>query len=77
MTKKQRRSVRKKHLEKLKKLRETYLNASVETRPDIKVVLGKATGVNPFGYKLSKGSTPKPAIAVPNWRPDQSLPPDE
>jgi len=77
LTKKQRRAARKKHLTKLKELRKTYLNVAVKTGPDIDVNIGKAFGANPYNYRLLKGATPKPQIAIPQWRPDKSTPPYE
>ncbi len=77
LNKKQRRKLRKIHLAKLKKLRETYLGKSVKTGPAHEVVLGQATGINPFKFRLKNGKAPPPVIGTPSWRPDRSAPPYE
>ncbi len=75
LNKKQRRKRRKLHLAKLKILRDTYLNETAKPGPTQKVVLGKATGMNPFKFKLRNGGTPQTIVATPAWRPDRSAPP--
>jgi len=75
MTKKQRRSNRKTYLAKMKILRDTYLNNAAKPGPTQIVALGKATGLNPFKFKVRNGSTPPIIIATPAWRPDRSAPP--
>ncbi|MCP4185503.1 MAG: D-alanyl-D-alanine carboxypeptidase [Hyphomicrobiales bacterium] len=75
LNKKQRRKRRKLHLAKLEILRDTYLNEAAKPGPAQKVVLGKATGMNPFKFKLRNGGTPRTIVATPAWRPDRSAPP--
>jgi len=75
LNKKQRRKRRKSHLAKLKILRDTYLNETAKPGPTQKVVLGKATGLNPFKFKLKNGSKPQKIVGTPAWRPDRSAPP--
>ncbi len=75
LDKKQRRKLRKLHLAKLKKLSNTYLDKSVKTGPAQKVILGQATGINPYKFKLLNGAAPPPVIGTPSWRPDRSVPP--
>ena len=75
LNKKQRRKRRKLHLAKLKILRDTYLDKAAKPGPTQRVVLGNATGPNPFKFKLRNGNTPLKVVATPAWRPDRSQPP--
>jgi D-alanyl-D-alanine carboxypeptidase len=77
LTKKQRRAKRKLHQAEQNKLRKTYLNSRVKAGPAQRVVLGKATGANPFNIKLASGGKPPPNIGTPVWRPDRTSPPYE